>query len=185
MSEETPPMDPTSMEADAKQLDLARRQGEAYRAALDHMVESVAHDGGSQPADQYLVAYAIEEAEGMYRWEDGELVWHPPAEDENLHVEIVVCDASDGRFIPGLTVTGTLIDPDGNEVGTHEHELLWHPMLYHYGRNWTVPSDGEYTLKVHIEPPQFMRHDEINGNRWTAPVDTAFDGVKVERGREG
>lgn len=86
--------------------------------------------------------------------------------------------------MPGLQVTGTLIAPDGNEVGTHEHELLWHPMLYHYGRNWTVPSDGEYTLKVHIEPPEFMRHDEINGDRWTAPVDTVFEGVKVQRGQD-
>ncbi len=176
-------MDPTSSEADAVQLDLARKQGAAYRAALDHMVENVAHDGGTQPADQYLVGYAIEEAEGMYMWEDGELVWHDPGE-ENLHVEIVVCDASDGRFVPGLKVTGTLVDPDGNEVGTHVHELLWHPMLYHYGRNWKVPSDGEYRLRVDIEPPTFMRHDEINGCRWTAPVQTVFSGVRVQRGQD-
>ena len=110
MSTQNPPMDPSSSEADAVQLDLARKQGAAYRAALNHMAENVAHDGGMQPADQYLVAYAIEEAEGMYMVEDGELVWHDP-EEENLHVEIAVCDASDGRFVPGLKVTGTLIDP--------------------------------------------------------------------------
>lgn len=175
-------MDPTSSEADARQLELARRQGEAYRAALEHMAERVAHDGGMQTVDQYLVAYAIEEAEGMYAWRDGELEWQEP-EDENLHVEIVVADASDGRFVPCLQVTGTLIDPNGNEVGTHEHPLLWHPMLYHYGRNWTVPCDGEYTLRVHVEPPRFMRHDEINGRRWQAPVDAVFENVKVERGQ--
>ena len=183
MSTQNPPMDPTSSEADAKQLELARKQGEAYREALDHMAKDVAHDGGMQTADEYLVAYAIEEAEGMYMWEDGELVWHDP-EEENLHVEVAVCDASDGRFVPGLTVTATLIDPDGNEVGTHEHPLLWHPMIYHYGRNWQVPSDGEYTLKVHIDPPTFHRHDEVNGCRFTKPVDTEFTGVKVERGQD-
>ena len=89
MSTQNPPMDPTSSEADAKQLELARRQGEAYREALDHMAKDVAHDGGMQTAGEYLVAYAIEEAEGMYMWEDGELVWHDP-EEENLHVEVVV-----------------------------------------------------------------------------------------------
>jgi hypothetical protein len=178
-----PPMDPDSSEADAKQLELAREQGAAYRKALDHMAENVAHDGGMQPADQYLVGYAIEEAEGMFMWEDGELVWHDP-EEENLHVEIAVCDASDGRFVPGLKVTVTLVDPDGNEVGTHEHPLLWHPMLYHYGRNWEVPADGTYTLKVHIEPPTFMRHDEINGRRFEHPVDTTFEGVEVQRGQD-
>ena len=99
--------------------------------------------------------------------------------DENLHVEIAVLDASDERFVPGLKVTGTLIDPDGNEVGTHEHELLWHPMIYHYGRNWRVPADGEYTLKVHIDPPTFMRHDEVNGCRFTRA------GRRHLRGRQG
>lgn len=178
-----PPMDPTSSEADATQLALARDQGAAYRRALEHMVEHVAHDGGMQPAGQYLVAYAIEEAEGMFMWEDGGLVWHDP-EEENLHVEIAVCDASDGRFIPGLTVTATLVGPDGEEVGTHEHPLLWHPMILHYGRNWKAPADGTYTLKVHIEPPTFMRHDEINGRRYEHPVDTVFKGVAVKRGQD-
>ena len=176
-------MDPTSSEADAKQLELAREQGASYRKALEHMANEVAHDGGMQTVDQYLVAYAIEEAEGMFMWEDGELHWHDP-EDENLHVEIAVCDASDGRFIPGLKVTATLVDPDGNEVGTHVHELLWHPMLYHYGRNWQVPADGTYTLKVRVEPPTFMRHDEINGCRFTEAAETVFKGVQVERGQD-
>ena len=177
-------MDPTSSEADAKQLELARKQGATYRQALDHMATNVAHDGGTTAAGEYIVGYAVEEAEGMYMWEDGGLVWHDPADDENLHVEIAVLDGADERFVPGLTVTGTLIDPDGNEVGTHEHEMLWHPMLYHYGRNWAVPADGEYTLKVHIDPPTFMRHDEINGCRFTQPVDVTFEGVKVERGQD-
>ena len=176
-------MDPTSSEADAKQLDLARKQGEAYREALDHMAQNVAHDGGMHEAGQYLVGYAIEEAEGMYEWVDGKLEWRAP-EEENLHVEIAVCDASDGRLVPGLTVYATLVDPDGNEVGTYEHPLLWHPMIYHYGRNWTVPSDGEYTLRVRVEPPQFMRHDEINGCRFTEPVEVEFSGVQVERGQD-
>lgn len=178
-----PPMDPNSSEADAKQLELAREQGAAYRKALDHMARSVAHDGGTREAGDYLVGYAIEEAEGMYMWEDGELVWREP-EDENLHVEIAVCDGADGRFVPGCKVTGTLIDPDGNEVGTHEHPLLWHPMIYHYGRNWTVPADGTYTLKVRVDPPTFMRHDEVNGCRFKESVETVFEGVEVERGQD-
>jgi hypothetical protein len=178
-----PSMDPTSDEADPRQLELAREQGASYRRALEHMASVVADDGGIQPAGEYLVGYAVEEAEGMYEWADGELVWHDP-DGENLHVEIAVCDGSDGRFVPGVTVTGTLVDPDGNEVGTHEHPMLWHPMLYHYGRNWTVPADGYYTLHVRIDPPTFMRHDEINGRRFAEPVETTFQNVKVQRGAE-
>jgi len=175
-------MDPSSDEADERQLQLAREQGEAYGRALEHMTRRVAEDGGEQRAGDYLVGYAVEEAEGMYEWSGGELVWREP-EDENLHVEIAVRDGADGRFVPALQVTATLVDPDGNEVGTHEHPLLWHPMIYHYGRNWVVPGDGEYTLRVHVEPPRFMRHDEINGRRFAAPVDVEFTGVQVETGQ--
>jgi hypothetical protein len=177
-----PPMDPTTDEASPAQLDAARAQGEAYGRALGMMTHLIAEDGGEQAAGDYLIGYAVEKAEGMYRWEDGELRWHAP-DGENLHLEISVRDAGDGRFVPGLTVFGTLVDPDGNEVGTHEHPMLWHPMLYHYGRNWTVPVDGDYTLRVEVPPPRFPRHDDINGRRFEEPVQVEFSGVHVERGR--
>lgn len=64
-TENPPPMDPTSDEADPRQLELAREQGQAYRRALEHMASVVADDGGTQLAGDYLVGYAIEEAEGM------------------------------------------------------------------------------------------------------------------------
>ncbi|MCR6491044.1 iron transporter [Cellulomonas sp. P24] len=183
MSTSTPPMDPGTSEATARQLELARAQGRAYRAALDHMTSDVAHDGGHTTVADYLVGYAIEEAEGMYALEDGNLLWRNPGE-ANTHVEVVVCDAADGRFVPGLDVTVTLVTPDGRELGPHTQDMVWHPMMYHYARNWTLPADGEYILRVHIEPPTFMRHDEVNGRRFTAAVDVEFTGVSITRGAE-
>lgn len=183
MAHATPPMNPDSSEATTRQLDLARGQGDAYRAALDFMAYEVAHDGGTQEIDDYLVAYAIEEAEGMYAYEDGALVWHNP-DGTNAHVEVVVCDAADGRFVPGLTVTAALVTPHGELLGPHEQTLVWHPMIYHYARNWDVPEDGEYTLRIHIEPAPFPRHDEINGRRFAEAVDVEFQGVKIARGAE-
>ncbi len=178
-----PPMDPNTDEASPAQLEAARAQGDAYGRALELMTRVVAQDGGQRRAGDYLVGYAVEEAEGMYEWRDGSLEWREP-DGENLHVEISVRDAGDGRFVPGLRVVGTLVAPDGSEVGSHEHPMLWHPMIYHYGRNWTVPSDGEYTLRVHVEPPRFPRHDDVNGLRFMEPVDVEFTGVRVERGRD-
>ncbi len=177
-----PPMDPTTSEATSKQLDLARAQGEAYGQALRHMTDEVAHDGGEQRIGDYIVGYAVEEAEGMYEWAQGDVVWRKPGED-NAHIEVAVRDAGDGRFVPGCTVTVTLTDPDGNDVGTHVQPLLWHPMIYHYGRNWKLPVDGTYRLHVHIDPPTFMRHDEVNGRRFLEAVDVDFDGVKIKRGQ--
>ena len=177
-----PPMDPTTDEASPAQLDVAWAQGDAYGRAVALMTSAIAYDGGEQQAGDYLIGYALEEAEGMYDWVDGELKWREP-EDENLHLEITVRDVGDGRFVPGVRVVATLIEPDGHEVGTHEQPLLWHPMLYHYGRNWRVPSDGEYVLRVRVEPPRFSRHDDVNGRRFVDPVAIEFPAVAVRRGR--
>jgi hypothetical protein len=99
----------------------------------------VAHDGGEQEAaGQYRIGYALEEAERMHEWTDGELEWSDPG-DENVKVEVSVRDASDGRFVPGVRVFATLIDPDGNEVGTHERPLIWHPIIYHYWATGSCP----------------------------------------------
>ncbi len=178
-----PPMNPNTDEASPAQLDAAWAQGEAYGRAVALMTSMIANDGGEQQAGDYLIGYAVEEAEGMYEWRDGGLQWREPQE-ENLHLEITVRDAADGRFVPGVRVLATLIAPDGEELGTHEQPMLWHPMLYHYGRNWVVPCDGEYVLCVRVEPPRFSRHDDVNGRRFLEPVSVEFVGVKVECGRD-
>lgn len=171
-----------SDEASAKGLELAREQGDAYERALRHMVEEVAHGDETRVGD-YVVAYAVEEAEGMYRLEDGSFEWVEP-EEENAHVEVSVRDGADGRFVPGLKVTLTVVDEDGREVGTHEQPFLWHPWLHHYGRNWKLPGSGTYDLKVRIEPPTFMRHDRKNGRRYAEPVEVEFRRVRIDVGRE-
>lgn len=181
--QQNPPMDPDTSEATKTQLDLAKGQGEAFGKALEYMVQQVANTGGKQHAGEYIVGYAVEDAEGMYRYRNGQLDWQNP-DGENAHVEVTVCDAADGRFVPAVKVTAALITPGGQKLGPHDQELVWHPMLYHYARNWTLPEDGEYTLQVHIEPPTFMRHDEVNGRRFTKPVDVEFTGVKIQRGSE-
>jgi hypothetical protein len=156
---------------------MAKEQGEALQRALEHTTQEVADDGGERLAGDDLIGYAVEEAEGMHHLRDGKLEWHNPAQDENVHVEVSVRDGADGRFIPGLEVYATFLEDTGNEVGTHEQPLLWHPMIYHYGRNWLVPSDGEYTLRARVEPPRFMCHDEVNGKRFTEPVEATVEGA--------
>lgn len=172
-----------SNEAERQQLDLAREQGDAFETALREMAEGVAHDGRTQSAGDYIVGYAVESAEGLYQMKNGELKWQEPT-DENVHVEVVVQDGADRRFVPGLTIHATLIDPDGNEVGTYQQPFLWHPWLYHYGRNWHVSKDGEYTLRVHIEAPDFGRHDNKNGKRFAEDVTVEFSGVNIQTGQK-
>jgi hypothetical protein len=176
-------MDPHTSEADRQQLDLARAQGEAYGRALTHMAESVADSGDVREAGGYTVGYAVEEAEGMYGWVGDGLRWQEP-DGENLHLEVSVRDRADGRFVPGLRVNATLAASGGDAIGPVELPLLWHPMIYHYGRNLRVPEDQTYTLTVQIDPPTFSRHDEVNGRRFTEPVEVQFRHVELGHGQD-
>jgi hypothetical protein len=172
-----------SDEASRFNLALARAQGTTFAAALKHMAKLVADDGREVQKGEYLVAYAVEKAEGMYHLRRGKLHWMAPKQD-NVHVEVVVRDAADGRFIPGLKVVATLVDPRGRKVGTRAQPYIWHPWLYHYGRNWRVPGDGTYTLHVRFDAPTYHRHDKLNGRRFRKGAAVTFRGVKIKTGRE-
>jgi hypothetical protein len=176
-----PPMK-SSDEATQEQLRLAKAQGAAFEKALVHMTQEEAH-GDEKAAGQYRVGWAAEDAEGMYVFTNGELVWHEP-QDENAHLEVSVRDGADGRFVPGLKVTLTVLDDEGNEVGSHEQPFIWHPWLYHYGRNWVLPGDGTYTLRIHIDSPEWHRHDKENGKRFARPVDVEFANVRLKTGQK-
>ncbi len=171
-----------SPEATPEQLQLAKDQGAAFLKAVQHMTQKEAH-GAEKTVGDYIVGYAVEDAEGMFMPVNGGFEWTEP-NDENCHVEIVVRDGADGRFLPGLKVQATLKDASGNEVGTHEQPFLWHPWLYHYGRNWRVPGNGEYTLSVHIDAPTYPRHDRKNGKRFQQPADVTFEKVSIETGQK-
>jgi hypothetical protein len=95
-----------------------------------------------------------------------------------------VRDAADHRFVPQLEVWVTVVGGDGQHVGTARQPFLWHPWLFHYGRNWTLPGSGHYAIHVHIAAANFPRHDKINGRRYAMPVDVAFEDVTVEVGQK-
>ena len=172
-----------SEEANAQQLKIARQEGAAYQEALNFMAEQVADSGAIQRSGDYIVAYAQEKAEGMYELRgENELEWVKPV-SENCHLEVSVSDGSDGRFIPYLKVHATLTKQSGERVGPFEVPFLWHPGLYHYGKNIQVPGDGQYELHLRIEPPTFMRHDKVNGERYAKTEEVSFS-IDIKTGRE-
>ena len=175
-----------SDEVDERQLELAAEEGDAYLQSIEYMASEVAHTGDRKEAGDFTVAFAQEEAEGMYHLRgEGDLEWVEP-DEENCHLEVAVADVDDGRFVPELDVEATLVPEDGDEdeVGPVEVPYVWHPGLHHYGTNLEVPGDGTYTIRVHIEPPTFHRHDETNGDRYGESVDVEFEGVDVETGQD-
>lgn len=176
----TPPM-AASNEAEPDQLEIARAQGGTYAQALEAMDEE--SGAVTQWAGDYLVAFVQENAEGMYELADGQLVWREAAEEANVHLEIAVADAADGRFVPALDITLTVLEGE-RELFTTTMPFLWHPYLYHYGSNARVPGEGPYTVRARIDPPAFMRHDPVNGKRYEQPVEVVFADRRFKPGRK-
>ena len=170
-------------EGDARGLALGRAEGRAFGRILRHMLKKVADSGEEIEHGDYLIAYAVEKAEGMYMPKKGKLKWMEP-ERKNIHIEVAVRDRADGRLIPTLEIFVTIRDSKGKEIGTPPLPLLWHPYLYHYGRNWRLPGDGTYSLRVRFKAPQFHRHDKKNGKRLAKDADVTFRNVRIETGRE-
>ena len=171
-----------SEESTRAEIVLGKAEGAAYAAALLYLSNVEASDSGQQTIGDYIVAYAIEEAEGLYHMRDGRLEFHEPT-DENCHLEVSVRSSADGRFLPGLNVNVTLAENSGNEVGRYELPFLWHPWIYHYGKSITVARDGQYRRRVRFDPPQFPRHDKVNGKRFDQAVDVEFR-VRIKTGRK-
>lgn len=177
----TTPPDRASNEATRGQLDVARQEGDAYGKALHAMAEE---DGAAlQRAGDYLVAFVNEEAEGMYAPADGALIWREAGPDANVHLEVAVADATDGRFVPGLSVYVQVRLGEKTVVAT-DLPFLWHPFLYHYGGNAHVPDERPYDVTVQIARPDFMRHDPVNGKRYETAVTVHFAGVRFANGRK-
>jgi hypothetical protein len=158
----TPPMG-ASDEAEPDQPGVARAEGDADTRALQAMdQESGAVTRG---AGDDLVAFVQEPAEGMDELDDGRLVGREAPTQANAHLEIAVADdAADGRFVPALDITLTLLAGD-RELCTTTMALLWHPDLDHSGTNARVPGQGPCTVRVQIAAPSFLRHDPVNGRR--------------------
>lgn len=177
----TPPMAPSN-EASPDQLDVARAEGDAYGRAMRAMADE--EGAVTARAGDLVIGFVNEEAEGMYALDGDRLVWREAAEDANVHLEVAVADAGDGRFVPGLSVRLELSRDGEMPVLDTELPFLWHPFLHHYGTNAAVPDEGPYRVTVRIAPAGFMRHDPVNGRRYAEPVEVHFDDVRLARGRK-
>ncbi|PRY09667.1 hypothetical protein CLV24_1184 [Pontibacter ummariensis] len=160
---------------------LEKAQGAAYEAALKLMQHMDNHV--SVEVDDYIVHVVSEKAEGTYQLADGGLQWHVPEPGYNTHMEIVVQDKHDNRFIPGLNIRARVLK-GGQLVEERGFPFFWHPFLYHYGSNFQINESGEYDIEVHIPAPDFPRHDEVKGKRYAKDVTVKLGPLKLEKGRK-
>jgi hypothetical protein len=153
-----------------------------YRGAVGQIGHPAGRPGNHvvQVGD-YVIAVSVDAADGAWSSRSGELRWMGPNEDDRS-VDVVVVDATDGRFVPELWVAVTLIDPAGAEMGAYRHPFHWHPQIHRYGRNWKLPHSGEYRIRVRIEPPTFARVGFAGGRRYLDCVEVEFSGVDIDLG---
>lgn len=161
---------------------LAQHQGITFDAALEKMKEDATH--ASEEVEDYIVSVACEEAEGMYMFHGDKLEWMIPAKGENQHIEIVVQDRKDKRFLPGLEITCHVKDDTDTVVAQFATPFVWHPFLFHYGMNCVIPKKGKYTIDVVISKPTFHRHDEEVGLRYKKDVVVSLGPVQLTPGRK-
>ncbi len=169
-----------------QQQTMAAKAGEAYSNTLQAMYKQ-ANDGSDTISGDYFMAYAIEYSEGYWYVKDDKLIYKTDNEmsaEHNGHVEVSVRDAKTKRFMHDLNVTASLYEPDGSRIGTQKEMFMWHPWLYHYGKNWRVPKGNTYRLAVHIDPPAYRRYGQTTGNQFSHPLDMTFNNVLIKTGQK-
>lgn len=169
-----------------RRAELAQAQGAALEHALATMIGGVAADGAVVRRGDYVVAYAVELAEGYFHWQNGELQYDLGVEEsaeQNAHVEVAILDAETGRFLPALAVQAQLLR-GGESIGTFEEPLMWHPWIYHYGRNWRVPSEGKYSLDIRFDAPRWHIYGAAAGPRFQQGETVHFDDVRMKVGQK-
>lgn len=163
---------------------LRQNQGQAYEKALQYMKNETG-TFNLQEADDYIISSTSEKAEGFYAlMPEGGLEWQTPNPNENQHIEVIVQDREDQRFLPNLEVFYELRDIDNNFISQDYLSFIWHPFLFHYGANIEIPQESEYKLKVTVKAPSFNRHDEILGKKYANDVTVELGPIKMTPGQK-
>lgn len=158
---------------------IERRGYATNLCEVQTMLESfISERGGQQVSGDYRVVYLLDPPKGWYVPGNGSLVWRAPAPGETQHIEVAILDALTGQMLP-ITPTVDVINQQGTVVQSEALTFLWHPMVAHYGENYSIPNAGAYSLRVRAPMPDFRRHDHELGDRFTTPVDVTFTGVQI------
>ncbi len=166
-----------------RKRNLVRSQGISFSLALDEMKEEDSY--ASKELDDYLLSVACEKAEGVYNYDQhGQLKWMIPAAGDNQHLEVVVQDVKDKRFIPQLKIEATIITQHNKPLQTIDLPFIWPPFLYHYGTNISIPTEGQYFVRITIKKPNFCRHDQELGKRYQNDVSLTLGPLNLTPGRK-
>lgn len=161
-----------------RQDELAKKVGDILVAAQNAHTEELVHT--MKRTGDYIVTVAFEVADGMYeKQSDGELEWETPEGYGTMHVEIMIQDRDDKRFVPYLEVSAKVFDNENHLVTESEAPFMWHPYAYHYGFHTLIPDEGKYTVEVTIKAPKYPRHHKSHGKRYEEDVVVRMASVQL------
>ncbi|MBA0124351.1 iron transporter [Haloechinothrix sp. YIM 98757] len=145
-----------------------------------HLAEEIADEGGQTESGPWRIGYIVEPAEGWYASEGDDTRFREPAGDETHHIEVVPFEADSGRVVPDVPIRVEILDGDGQVVDANDLDFFYGE-AFHYGNNFAVPEQGEYTLRVTLEPPRFLRHGEQDEDpALTEGAEVEFTDVQLE-----
>jgi hypothetical protein len=126
------------------------------------LADEIAEKGRTVRSGEWTVNLITEDAEPWYVGEHaahGTSVFREPAAGETNHVEIIPVESATGRIVPDVPITVAVVDEAGKVV--QERDLsFYYSTFFHYADNFSIPRQGDYTLRVTIGAPAFNRHGE-------------------------
>ena len=132
---------------------------------------------GHRIAGEYLIAYMVEKRRETQSLKEGESVMEQ-SQNENAFIGIAIHSASDLHFIENLIVTVTVIDEKELIIGKQRHFVHKSPKLHYYGKNWALPGDGLYTIRVQIDS------SNLKDGKNQEDVEVEFTNVMIYTGQD-
>lgn len=159
---------------------LAGEVPEGVAAQYATLAEEIEAEGGRTSSGDWEIAYIVEPAEPWFETTDGEPTRRAPTEGETHHLEIIPIEAATGRIVPEVPIRLEVLDDTG-EVVDEKELMFFHAEFFHYANNFSIPDEGDYTLRATLQPPEFTRHGEsLEELTLLEPVSVTFEDVHLE-----
>jgi hypothetical protein len=177
---QAPTTETTAATPDATDAPAAGEVPAGVAAQYATLAEEVQAEGGRTSSGDWEVAYIVEPAEPWFETTSGEPTRREPAEEETHHLEIIPIEAATGRIVPEVPIRLEVLDDTG-EVVDEKELMFFHAEFFHYANNFSIPAEGDYTLRATLQPPEFTRHGEsLEELTLLEPVTVTFEDVHLE-----
>lgn len=103
------------------------------------------------------------------------------SEGDSIHLMASVWDPGTGIVLPRQP-RATVLDGESTVASIQVWPMIAQRMGYHFGNNVSIPEDGEYTVRIHLDPVAVRTAGGFAG-RYEEPVsidlDVTFDAADV------